>query len=64
MEMCCNKRKSLGALMTDLSETFDWIPHELLITKLHIYDVSLAALRLVHSYLFNRKQRTKINGKL
>ena len=31
------------------------------ITKLHAYGFSLAALRLAHSYLSNRKQRTKIN---
>ena len=37
------------------------LPHELLIAKLHAYDFSLAAIRLVHSYLSNRKQRTRIN---
>ena len=32
-----------------------------LIVKLHSYAFSLNALRLIHSYLFNRRQRTKIN---
>ena len=57
-----DKRKSFGALLTDLSKAFDCLPHELLIAKLHGYVFNLAALRLVHNSLSNRKQRTKING--
>ena len=56
-----DKEKSFGALLTDLSKAFGCLPHELLIAKLHAYGFTLAALRLVHSYLFHRKQRTKIN---
>ena len=56
-----DKGKFFGALLTDLSKAFDCLPLELLIAKLHAYGFSLAALRLVHSYLSNRKQRTKIN---
>ena len=52
-----DKGKSFGALLTD----FDCLPHELLISKLHAYSFSLAALRLARSYLSNTKQRTKIN---
>ena len=55
------KGKFFGALLTDVSKAFDCLPHELLIAKLHAYGFSLAALRLVHSNLSNRKQRTKIN---
>ena len=57
-----DKRKSFGALLTDLSKAFDCLPHELLIAKLHGYVFNLAALRLVHNSLSNRKQRTKINS--
>ena len=53
--------KSFGALLTDLSRAFDCLPHELLLAKLQAYGFSLTTLRLVHSYLSNRKQITKIN---
>ena len=56
-----DKGKSFGALLTDLSKVFDCLPHELFIAKLHAYGFSLSALRLMYSYLSNRKQRTKIN---
>ena len=35
--------------------------HELLIAKSNAYGFSLPALKLVHDYLSNRKQRTKVN---
>ena len=53
-----DKGKSL-ALLTVLSKAFDCLPHELLSAKLHDYGFNLAVLRLVPSYLFKRKQRTK-----
>ena len=57
-----DSRKSLWALLTDLSKAFDCFPHELLLAKLNAYGFSLSALRLTCSYLFNRQQRTKINA--
>ena len=50
-----------GALLTDLSKAFDCLDHELLIAKLNTYGFGLPALKLVHDYLSNRKQRTKVN---
>ena len=52
--------KAFGILLTDLSKAFDYLSHELLLAKLHAY--VFAALRLIHSYLTNRKQRTKVNS--
>ena len=56
-----DNKKVFGALLTDLSKAFDCICHDLLIAKLNAYGLSLPALKLVHNYLQNRKQRTK-NG--
>ena len=50
-----DKGKSFGALLIDLSKAFDCLSHEHLLAKLH------AILRLIHSYVTNRKQRTKVN---
>ena len=54
--------KCFGALLTDLSKAFDCLEHELLIAKLNAYGFHLSALKLIHDYLSNRKQRTKINS--
>ena len=55
--------KIFGLLLTDLSKAFDCLSHELLIAKLHAYVFSFTAVRLMHSYLTNKKQRTEINSK-
>ena len=57
-----DSNKVFGALLTDLSKAFDCISHDLLIAKLNAYRLSLSALKLVHSYFQNRKQRTKIGS--
>ena len=48
--------------MTDLSKSFDCISHKLVLAKLNAYGFTLRALRSLHSYLTNRKQRTRVNG--
>ena len=57
-----DKAKYFGALLTDLSKTFDCISYEHILAKLYAYGFSLRALRLIHSYLTNIKQRTRANG--
>ena len=54
--------KAFGALLTDLSKAFDCLDHELLIAKLNAYEFSLTTSKLIHDYLSNRKQWTKINS--
>ena len=56
-----DKGKTFGALLTDLSKAFDCLDHGLLNAKLSAYGFDLPALRLIHDYLTNRKQRTKID---
>ena len=50
-----------GALLTDLSKAFDCIPHDLVKAKLEVYILEIGALRLIHTYLINRKKRVKVN---
>ena len=47
--------------MTDLSKAFDCVTHDLIVAKSEAYDFYIDALKLIHDYLLNRKQRVKIN---
>ena len=58
-----DNKEAFRALLTDLSKAFDFVNHERLIAKLHTYGLSLFSLKLVHDYLLNCKQRTKVNSK-
>ena len=64
LEKCKNaidQEKVFDALLTDLSKAFDYLRHELIIAKLNAYGFNLPALKLMHSYLSERKQRAKVN---
>ena len=45
-----------------MSKAFDCLSYDLPLAKLNAYGFGLAALRLMQSYLSNRKRRTKINS--
>ena len=50
------------AILTDLSKAFDCIPQDLIIAKLTAYGFDTNALKQIHDYLSNRKQRVKVNS--
>ena len=54
-------KKVFGALLIDLSKTFDCLSRELIIAKINAYGFSLPPLKLIDDYLSNRQQRTMIN---
>ena len=56
---CVGKRKVFGALLTDLSKTFDCLDHKWLTAKLNVYGFNIPALRLKHDYFSNRRQKNK-----
>ena len=51
---CLDDGAKCAALLTDLSKTFDCLPHDLLIAKLHAYGFDTPSLKFRHSYLTKR----------
>ena len=58
-----DKGEYVSALFMDLSKAFDTINHDLLIAKLKAYGFSKEAIKLMKSYLKNRKRKVQINNK-
>ena len=52
----------VATVVMDLSNTYDCIPHNLLIAKLSAYSIDSMGLVLVSDYLSHHKQRTKIGS--
>ena len=46
----------------DLSKAYDSLPHDLLAANFEAYGTDKNGLNLIHNYLTNRKQRTKISS--
>ena len=57
-----DKKHSAGAILPDLPKAFDSLNHGLLIAKLSAYGFDNESLKFIHSYLKERKQRTKVGS--
>ena len=51
-----------GALFTDLSKAFDCLVHDFLLVKLEAYGFTYESLKLINSYLTDRKHRKKVKS--
>ena len=56
-----DKERKCGGLFVDLSKTFDCLQQDLLLAKLYAYGFDYKSLKLISSFLINRKCITKIN---
>ena len=52
-----DKQNIAGGILTDLSNAFDCLNHNLLIAKLEAYGFGNSALRFVYNYLKERKTK-------
>ena len=59
---CLGNNKLVGAVLMDLFNAFDCLPHDLLIVKLEVYGFDRNTLKLLQLYLKDRKQVVKVKG--
>ena len=57
-----DSNKVVSAVLMDLSKAFDCLSHDLLIAKLEAYGLDREMVKLVYSYLKDRKQAVKAKG--
>ena len=62
MEEAPNNNKGCAAVLNDLSKAYDCLLHDLLISKLHAFGFDLKSLRIIHAYLNERIQVTKVGS--
>ena len=56
------KNKELSAFYLDFAKAFDTVPHHLILTKLRQFGIGGIVLKVIHSYLIERKQFVETNG--
>ena len=57
---CIDKGDVTAMVLMDLSKAYDCLLHGLLIANLDAYGVGINSLKLIYSYLTDRKQRVKV----
>ena len=57
-----NKSEVFGALLINLSKTFDCLNHDLPIEMPNTYSFTSSTFRLIHKYLSSKKQRVQVNN--
>ena len=57
-----DKSGFVGTILMDLSKAYDTLPHDLLVAKFEAYGIDKNGLNLIHNYLTNRNQRTKVSS--
>ena len=57
-----DSERFLGTVLMNLFKTYDYLPPNLLITKLEAYGLHYNGLTFMLDYLTSRKQRTKIDN--
>ena len=62
MKEAWDNNKICAAILTDLSKAFDCFLPELLIEKLHAFGFDLKSLRIIHAYLNDWIQVTKVGS--
>ena len=55
-----DNKEFCAAILTDLSKAFEYICHDLLITKLNAYGFYRNALKVIYDYLSGRSQKSKL----
>ena len=62
MKEARDNNKVCAAVLNDLSKAYDCLLHDLLIAKLHVFGFDLKSLRVIHAYLNERIQVTKVGS--
>ena len=60
----CNANKKVILALLDLEKAFDFINHDLLLTKLKHYGIRGTPLQWISNYLTDRTHKCKVNGAL
>ena len=58
MEIPRDNKEFCAAILTNLSNAFDCMCHDLLIAKLNAYGFDKNVLKLIYDYLSDRSQKT------